>query len=369
MKEFNYAGAMGLLLVVVLMLSLIPSCRQTPAISNQIVVTALGIDGTQTETRISVQAVEALKTAGSLSEQNENATTVYQAAGSSVADALQSFLNEAGRRTYILQNQVIALSEQQCQTHTLQESLDYFIRNLEGRALVNLVVCRGRVSDLLAIESGNDAIPADYISGLLREGKEWGLSLDSRLLSAQRALSGMWDAALPILKVENQVASLDGTALFRDGKLIGELTAEQTTGLLFAADELKKCLYTVGDITFRIEDSKTEVRIRRDRQALAFEFAIRGRVTILEEQQDKTVSAAVKEQLLGRLNEEIAAATQEAVAICLFQYDSDPLGLARQAAKEFVGEGVTRQGAEEVLVQSRIETSAQFTLTESGFLS
>lgn len=97
------------------------------------VVTAIGIDDKEGECGVSIQAIEVLKTSGSLTEQEKNATSVYTVEGQSVAGALKAFVADSGRSTYILHNKVIALGLTQIEKAPLETLLDYFIRNHEGR--------------------------------------------------------------------------------------------------------------------------------------------------------------------------------------------------------------------------------------------
>ena len=98
----------SLLLALVIGFALLPSCREKSKINNQIVVTAIGVDAAADGLcKLSIQAIETLKTSGSLSEQNENATRLYEIEAPSVAAALEAFVTTAGRTTYILHNRVI----------------------------------------------------------------------------------------------------------------------------------------------------------------------------------------------------------------------------------------------------------------------
>lgn len=366
MKSINYIGIIGLILTLVAVTALLPSCREKPAISNQVIVTAIGMDKEGESVRLSIQAVEALKTAGSLSEQTENATAVYHADGPSVAQALQAFLNETGRSTYILHNQIIALSLSAYTDSSLFDSLDYFVRNLEGRSLVNLVMCRQDPSQLLGIQSGNDAIPSEYVSQLLKEGSQWGLALPSRLLDAQRSSGGTYDLLIPIITMEDNTPRLDGTAVFREGYLAGELNEKYTTGLLFAADEIDRCLYTVEGLTFRITEAHTSLDIRPQGEAFAYQFHVSGKADIVETAAGERFSDAEKERLTTALEQRLCADTLGALRQTMVTLGSDPLALARRTAKQ---QNVSQQQAKELLAQGTYTVTADIRLTESGFLS
>lgn len=340
---------------------LLSGCHARTSVGDRVVVTGLGIaerDGTVT---VSVQAVEALRTAGSLSEQNESATAVYTARGTSVAEALHAFLNEAGRRTYILQNQIIVLEEATCRTRPLTELLDYFIRTGEGRPTVDIVVCRGDPSALLGITSDSDAIPAEYVSRMLSEGWRLTRAVRARLLDVERASSGMYDAALPLVEVTDGTPRLVGTMLFRDGVAVGELTVAETTGLLLAAGEGERCLYTCDGTTFELEKVRRTVRVEHTADGWLFHVAVTAESHVAE---GKPASAAALQVLEAALAADIEAALRRTCHEC----DSDPLGLARLAAARYKNDGVTQSAVRAALRDAAFSASVTLTHTDNGLV-
>lgn len=315
------------LCAAILLVALLTGCSTDTALRNEIVVTALGIHQKNGVCTLSVQSVESLKTAASLSEQDDVATAVYEASGESVSAALHAFLNEAGREAYILQNRILAVSVAQCEAVSLFDSVDHLTRSGEGRTLVPVVVCRGDPAELLGISSGNDAIPANYLVGMLKEGAEWGVCLRRDLLDVQRAASGMFDAALPILTVLDGTPAPDGTALFRDGAFVGELTETQTTGLLLLGDELRQLLYTANGVTYTLTSVKTKLTVTEDGQRFAYGFAVTGQVQITERQ-------GGGEPALVDVGTFVQACMDDALRV-LNTVDCDPLGLARKTAQRY----------------------------------
>ncbi len=327
-------------------------CRREPSMGEQIIVTGIGIDERDGEWLLSIQAVDALKTTGSLSEQNETATAVYTASGDSVAKALQNFLNEAGKRTYILQNKILAVRDTLCRRQSMETILDYFIRNQEGRALVDVVVCRGDPSALLGITTGSDAIPAQYVSGLIDEGNRFGLAVETRLLDVQRASSGMYDLLAPILTVSEETPHLIGTAVFRGGMLCDELTTAETVGLQTAGGYTGRCLYTVEDVTFRLEGLRAETDVAKMNEAWRYHFTVKGTADVVEDGRGSALNESEKRRLITRVQTALAADAETALTRTMREYDADPLGLARLTAARYRYDGVTQQTARTALQNS-----------------
>ncbi len=344
MRKGSRVGSIGLLFVLIIAVALLPSCREKTQINNRVVVTAIGIDDKEGECGVSIQAIEVLKTSGSLTEQEKNATSVYTVEGQSVAGALKAFVADSGRSTYILHNKVIALGLTQIEKAPLETLLDYFIRNHEGRPLVDMVVCRGEAAKLLEVPSESAAIPAEHIARLLEEGYEWGYAVRTRLLDVERALSGMYDAAMPIVRVEGEEEEmsvhLDGTALFRSGAFAGELDESETRGLLYARGDFRQGVYVLpaagrpeGEkITLSVRNASTKVEIQPQGDAAGYRFRISCEAEILEEFLPGNLSAEEIREAERQLADVIRGETERAIAVST-GYGCDAAGLGRLTQK------------------------------------
>ncbi len=319
-------SAIGVLLSAAVILCFL-HYRDTETVSNQIVVTAMGIEQAGETIALSVQAIDSLKTSASLSEQSESATGLYETTAPSVSAALQEFLNESGRGTYILHNKLIVIGEETAKSGSLYDTLDFFLRNLECHALVDVVICRDDPQSLLTIQSENDAIEAEYVAQMLREGERLGMVVPSRLLDVQQTASKQYDVAIPILRVENGTPRLDGTALFRDGYAVGELTADETTALLYAADAIRSCMHTVKGVTFRVSSLSTTLSFEDGGRCVV---DIRGKAEMRESHLG--VTRREREESLKQLERGLARRITDVLEKITHDYQSDPLALKRQAA-------------------------------------
>ncbi len=322
MKRFSVIGLLITLLVVV---GLLPSCRSKTALRDRIVVTALGLNGTTGAYTVSVQSVESLKTASGLSEQSEAATAVYEAKGASFAAALDAFLEEAGRQTYILQNRLIVVNETLCRSASLFDTLHYLIRHTEGGSRVPIAVCRGEPSAVLNCQSGNDAISANYPVGILKDGIESGVCVPGTLLDVRRAASGMTDMAVPILRMVKERPHPDGTLLFREGVAVGELSAEQTTGLCLLLGRAKSVLLVLDGVTYAVQSPRTSIAITRDGTRHAYTFSVTAQAEVVEKRNGSTVREALITDGVRQIVEQALTA--------LDAVDCDVLGLARLTAQ------------------------------------
>ena len=336
-----------LLVAVLLGFTMIPSCREKSQINNRVVITAVGIDDAQDGgCAVSIQAIEALKISGSLTNQEDNATGIYETQGESVAAAMKSFVLQTGRNTYLQQNRAIVLSLDQGKKQPLQTTLDYFMRNAESRPGVYLAVSRGSPEEVLGVKTSSYTIPSDYLTTLLREGQSWGYSAGTTLLDVERALSGMFDAYLPIVRVEGSgddaSIHMDGTAVFREGEFVGELDAQETRGLLFLQNALERSTVAVNrdngaSVTLELQKSHTGISVSRKGDAAAFTIRVSAQAEIAEESEGDIVKTSelqsLNEQLAQTIEKEIRAAIDKTV----MEYGCDVFGFGRRVMKKEPG--------------------------------
>ena len=326
MPKYSRFIFIGILLVATILVHFL-NYRDTSTVNNQIVVTAMGINQQEGKVTLSVQAVDALKTSAGLSEQSETATGLYESEAPSVSTALRQFLNESGRSTYILHNKLIAIGEEATTNGSLYDMMDFFLRRLECHALVDVVICRGDPRSLLSIQSGNDAIEAEYVAQMLSEGARLGMSIPCRLLDVQQTANGEYDVAIPILLVDNGTPRLDGTALFRKGYKVGELSVEETTALLYAGNAIRSCMHEVDGVTLRVSSVSTTLSFKQEG---CCSFNVRGKADVWESHRELTKQE--KEEILKQLECELAYRITALLERITRDYRSDPLALERQAA-------------------------------------
>ncbi len=332
MKKETVHGLVSIVVFISTLAGLLLGWGQDSVVRNRRVITAVGLSGNTSDYTVSVQAVEALKTAGNLAEQEESATDVYTADGQTVAAAFQNFLTSSGNRAYVLQNQLLVVSEELCKNRSLFVILDYFMRNSESNPSVKVVVFRGEPADLLAVTSGSEAIAATALIQLVEEGKRWGVCFDSTLLDVERAFSGMRDVVLPLIELKDETPVLCGTALFCGGKWAGSLDPSHTTGILAAGNELQQTVWNTNGIAFKLDSLKTTLHIEKQKASVKYTFSLSGTAKLLEETTALTVQQ--RNVLLQQIEKELKTRMQES----LQKTDAircDVLGLTRRTQQRY----------------------------------
>ncbi len=186
----------------------------------------------------------------------------------SVLSALGEFTHITNRRLYFSHNQVLIFGSELAK-RGISEGMDAFTRNFETRMNVYILVSKEKASDILDEKIELEQLPSNHLSELL----------DNRELSSEIAavtvrdfdiatLSATTAPVAPMVELyefkEKKKARLEGTAVFKDDRMIGELSVVQTRGLLWVTDKAKRHTITVstelGKVDLLITGSKSTMK-------------------------------------------------------------------------------------------------------------
>ena len=168
-----------------------------------------------------------------------NVTKVYETSGATIADAMRNVTLTAGRRPLYSHNWIIVFGADVAR-EGLNETLDFFVRDYATRPVVDLAVARGKAADIIKSPFNGSSIPAREIQMGLKMGQVNAKTLQMPLHKAVTLLEDKTsDVYLPLLKPvvdkaqEMDTVLTDGLAIFREGKYVGDLDADETRALLF----------------------------------------------------------------------------------------------------------------------------------------
>jgi hypothetical protein len=234
-------------------------------------------------------------------------------------------LSEAGRETYILQNRMVLVSDALCRTASVFDTVSYLGEN--GDVRVPVAVYRGNPAAMLQNTGNTEAVPADYLLGILKEGAANSTCVLYTVLDLQRAASGMYDAVLPVFKAgaDNRPRP-DGTLLLRNGMVAGGLDAVRTMGLAVLTGRVERVMTVVDGVTYAVTNPKVTITASPDGVRFAYAIDVRGEATAVESRAGAEPHVQTVADYLKTVMEQTLAALDAA--------DCDPLALARRAAQE-----------------------------------
>ncbi|WP_195376842.1 Ger(x)C family spore germination protein [Anaerotruncus rubiinfantis] len=273
-RKFRKAArhAAMLLLCMVLILSLC-SCWSQRELNMLAIVVGAALDvGDQEDTvKLTAQVVKPSEMGagpGVGGASGEKAYTNISYTDESILAAARGITHMQNRRLYFAHNDVLIFSSDLAKTD-MAEGLDAFTRDYEARMNVYVLIARGAASEILNEDVTLEKVPAVHIAGTMENQKANSETVVVTLRDFVIAtLSESTSPVAPFVDLYEsegkKQARLEGTAVFKQGKMIGELDNAQTRGLLLVTDKAKTRAMTVdtqwGQVTLEMIRSDSKLK-------------------------------------------------------------------------------------------------------------
>ncbi|RAV03473.1 Ger(x)C family spore germination protein [Paenibacillus sp. YN15] len=257
LKIWRKRSCAAVLLNCILLISCLTGCWSQRELSNIAIVVGTGLDTSNQpdSLKLTAQVVKASEMGSSASSQgsrtSEKAYVNISYADQSVLSAVRGVTHMQNRRLYFSHNKVLIFSSDLAKLD-MAEGLDAFTRDYEGRMDVQLLISRGKASKILEEEADLEKVPALHLYAMMENQK---LNSETVVITLRdfviATMSDSRSPVAPIIKLykseegKNKV-KLDGTAVFKQGKMIGELDVAQTRGLLWVTNKAQSGALTVN---------------------------------------------------------------------------------------------------------------------------
>lgn len=188
--------------------------------------------------------------------------------GETVFEAIRNMLSVVDKKIFLSTAQVLVIGEKLLIQHSLEEILDFFHRDQEFDYEMIVLVAKDATSEeILRIETDMDPIPAVYISETVENTVARGTVKKTMLIDLIKIMGSneIQPAIGQITKAGENKVKTEGTAVLRDGKLVGWLNSYETRGYLFATDKIKSTIINVdtenGKVAMEIIRSKGKIKV------------------------------------------------------------------------------------------------------------
>ncbi|HHV64330.1 MAG TPA: Ger(x)C family spore germination protein [Peptococcaceae bacterium] len=279
------------IIVCVLILLSISGCWNRRELNTLAILMGMGIDKAQETGKIELTA-QVIKP-GELKQEARTGEKAYwniKKTGSTVFNTIRGFTFESSRKIFLQHSQVLIFGRELAE-EGVQNHLDFFIRDHETRLTVDVLVAEGKAADILDVKSEIEKIPANNIANLVEAygatSQSISVSLDEFI---KRLMSKTFSPIAPIIRVNNdgekQSVFLEGTAVFKRAKMVGELNRIETRGLLWVIDKIRSGIIVInspdgeGNVEFEIirASSKIIPKIENNRISLTVKIKEEGNI-------------------------------------------------------------------------------------------
>lgn len=294
------------LLMILWTVFVLTGCWNRREIDTLAFVMAFGVDlreDDQVEVTIQVAKPGALAKREGGGEKEKPYKT-YSASGKVLVDAISNLTKESPRKLWFGHTQFVLIGEDMARREVLPV-LDFVARYPELRREMWVLVARGKAKDILEADVDLEKIPA---MGVLRLIKMSGATSMAKTVRANEFLKALSykhiSATASLIMLSNKGPRgdgkpalefhLEGSAVFKDGKLIGFLDAIETRGMLWVTGKVKSGIITVPCP----KDEREKVALK----------IIRARGDIEPRMEDGEISFAVKITEEGNIGEQTCPA-------------------------------------------------------------
>lgn len=208
---------------------------------------ALGVDlGNYNEVIASVQII---KTGGS-TENKVVTSDIYSCSGNTIYDALSNLSQKLGKPIKFSNEKCIIIGEKMAETN-ITPIIDLSLRYSDMRTGTPILITQGKASDVLNTKITENPISAFTIDTLVELQKRFGFAATSTNLDFINNESNV--TTYGVINVEKKADKnmssnlvLSGSAVFKNGKLIGYMNSKETRGMQWIKSSISSGNIVIG---------------------------------------------------------------------------------------------------------------------------
>lgn len=240
--------------MLLFILPLLSGCWSRVELQDLGIITATAIDYLDDgKTRVSVQIfIPRTITSGQGGEDpSAGSTFVREGTGDNLAHAISNLQENVPRRLFWGQCKIYIFGEELA-LNGIRSEIDFMARHPGPRGNAFLFVSKGEAMEMLTLVP-----PLERYSGeALRKSAEEESGIKTTLRDVDRALMGTSESvSMPYIKKlesteqtkkpNETIPVIDGAAIFKKDKMVGTLNKEESRGLLWLKDEVKRSTISV----------------------------------------------------------------------------------------------------------------------------
>lgn len=313
----NLLKSFKIIVCLLLIGSMLSGCMSSTHLKDLSVVEGMGIDSNGKETKVTVQTLNVIKTAGSESTEG-NMTVNTEAGGETIVDAVSSLTNDLTRKLFFGQNKLIVLSKDIAE-NDFKTKLDYFLRSDDTRNDIAVCISDSSAKDIIESKENDSKVPCENILYLLKNNEETGTSAYVTTGELLKFYSDKTtDIFLPVLKKNKDSDNVKtaGIGIFSGDKLSYVLDEKETTGFLFISGRVKNCVLEFdsedyGKIGVKISNIKTQNRAEVKDGNILFITEVKAKLII--DEIEKGLAVSLTKDDLFEIN---SLAENEIISLC-----------------------------------------------------
>lgn len=276
-KKLIRIAAVALLFPSILMI--LSGCWDKDELDSLFIVTAISVDKSESSDLLDI-TLQIGKTepskggGGEKSDSQDKSSILIKDSGKTVTEGIMKLNKSSSRSLFFQHNQAILLGSSLAEDG-IKDKMDMFFRNNQNRMEVPILVAGERADKVLSIKMEQEKSPGIYLSRVMQDLNDISPYYMIRTIDfLSRLREETSAAAVPVVVVvsegEKETLMIDGMAIFKNGRMIGKISSEETMGFLFAMGDVKLATIVAqsdkGHAVFNTVKMKTKknVTLRQD---------------------------------------------------------------------------------------------------------
>ena len=274
---------------------------------------------------------------------------IVESEGKTVFDAVRNAKKRIHNKLYFGQTQLVVFSNEIAHSEDFSGVIDWFLRDGELRETICVVISQEKTArEIISSKGIGQSIVSNEIRQIVETDEDATASTSAvefyQVFNILRAEGK--SLTLPeihnVVNNDETVIEVNGTAVFKENKLVGYLTSDESKSFLFAIDEIKGGVLTVSsegddrdDISLEIsknstkrsfdfKDDKINVSIHTDTTVFLDEAMVHNNAL------DDKQTAALEDAAAAKLENDITLVIQRVQS----EYGSDIFGFGNMIYKK-----------------------------------
>ncbi len=277
-------------ILIMILLFFLTGCYDYTELNDLSIISGIAIDKHEDKYEVTFEILSNQKAEKETS--TEKAITV-SATGSTIADAFNNVSKEVPKLSFFPHLKVVVLSEEIAKTK-MYDIVDYILRSPRLKNEFYLVVSKEKKASYIFTKASSDIkIVSSQIETMIKNNPQRKNNATPYTFEkiAEEFLDKRTDPAITAISLKDKNISIEGLAVFKDYKLSGFLSSEDSYGYNILTQNAKNVQYTFScgkekNITFSIYDAEPKIEIT-DKEVVKINLNIKA--TIVEYNCDKSL--------------------------------------------------------------------------------
>ncbi len=250
-------------------------CQSARELGDLVIVMGIGMDSDRenpeniklTAQIVLPEKISSSQEGGGSSPDSEGPYYNLDSSEKNTFEAVRGYTHMVAGKLYTAHAQVFVIGRELAKAG-IAPHFDFFMRAKETRPTAKIVISDTTAGEVLGVKPQKEMLPAIHIAQLVEGQAVNSQSKETTLVDYVKAMQSTTSSLIaPVLRIEEkdgkQVLLVSGMAVFKEDKMVGELSGDETRGVLWVLGEIQSTVINVeiagGIASFEVLGARSSV--------------------------------------------------------------------------------------------------------------